>query len=206
MLAIHREAPTDDSDADSSDEEIEWELRCERCRSVYYCTAACAEAAAPQHELCCAALCAVEKKKALKKEERLLARLLISILGTLRCADAAAAGSARQPSLAMLLELWPDQKESAGSAKRAKQRVVAAKTVFATAGDALLSTLPGDLAGRERTLVAALERGPMNEFGLWCADGEAGTAGTAYYPAGAMCNHSCLVRTLIYPQWTPTSI
>ena len=32
----------------------------------------------------------------------------------------------------------------------------------------------------------------MNEFGLWCADGEAGSAGTAYYPAAAMLNHSCV--------------
>lgn len=189
-----REAPFDESHENSSEEEIEWEVRCERCCSAYYCTAACAEAAAPQHELCCAALCAVEKKKALKKEERLLARLLISVLGSLRfpAGAAAAARAAQQPSLPMLLELWPDQRESAGSAKRAKQRTVAAKTVLAIAGDALLSALPGDLPSRERLLVAALERGPMNEFGLWCADGEAGSAGTAYYPAGAMCNHSCL--------------
>jgi hypothetical protein len=203
----------EEQDSDRSDDEggdgIAWELGCEQCRSAYYCSDACQAAAAPQHALECPALRAVERRKQLKKEERLLARLLISMLGTLHAGAAGSAGADAgtappspmppRPTLAMLLELFPDQRESAGAAKRAKQRVTAAKVVLATAGDALLSALPAanpenPPGSRERMdgLLASLERGPMNEFGLWCADGDAGSAGTAYYPAAAMLNHSCL--------------
>ena len=178
------------SDDDEEEDGIAWQLRCERCHSAYYCSQACLAAATPQHHLECAALCAIEQRKQLKKEERLLARLLTSILGTLAAADdVAPSPSPPRPTLQMLLELFPDQRESVGASKRRKQRLVAAKMVLEVAGHTLLAVLPeADVA----TLNSLLERGPMNEFGLWCADGEAGSAGTAYYPAAAMLNHSCL--------------
>ncbi len=178
------------SDNDEEEDGIAWQLRCERCHSAYYCSEVCLAAATPQHHLECAALRAIEQCKQLKKEERLLARLLTSILGTLAAADdAVPSPSPPRPTLQMLLELFPDQRESVGASKRTKQRLIAAKMVLGVAGDALLAVLPeADVA----TLVSCLERGPMNEFGLWCADGEAGSAGTAYYPAAAMLNHSCL--------------
>jgi hypothetical protein len=180
---------TDGSD-DEDEDGLAWQLRCERCCSAYYCSEACQAAATPQHHLECAALRAIERRKQLKKEERLLARLLTSILGTLVVANRAEPFPyPPRPTLDMLLDLFPDQRESVGAAKRAKQRLTAAKLVLEVGGDALLSVLPvADVA----TLVACLDRGPMNEFGLWCADGEAGSAGTAYYPAAAMLNHSCM--------------
>lgn len=185
------EEDAEDDSQEGDEDGIEWQLRCERCRSAYYCSEACQAAAAPQHRLECAVLRAVDRRKQLKKEERLLARLLTSILSTLHAGARTAAlpGSLRQPTLEMLLELLPDQSESAGAKKRAKQRLAASKIVLEVGGDELLSVLPvADVA----TLVACLERGPMNEFGLWCADGATGSAGTAYYPAGAMLNHSCV--------------
>ena len=182
----------EDAEDDSQEDEdgIEWQLRCEQCNSAYYCSEACQVAAAPKHRLECAVLRAVDRCKQLKKEERLLARLLTSILSTLNAgARAALPACLRQPTLEMLLELLPDQGQSAGAKKRAKQRLAASKIVLEVGGHELLSVLPvADVA----TLVACLERGPMNEFGLWCADGATGSAGTAYYPAGAMLNHSCL--------------
>ena len=179
-------------------EGIEWQLCCEACRSCYYCSEACRAAAAPRHALECAALRAVDEQKRLKKEERALARLLISILATAQCPPAPGESPARTPTLSMLLELCPDQRDSVGAAKRAKQRRVAALTVLAEGGEALLRPLrqhtpkPASKSAREKLLVSLLSRGPMNEFGLWCAtDGDPGSAGTAYFPAAAMLNHSC---------------
>ena len=232
---------THECSKDAPGDDHQWVLRCETCRSCYYCSARCQAAGAAQHALECAALKAVENHKRLKNPERVLARLLVTILSSLvvhkqqqqRCDGVSAGGSSaaaappppllmalpirstvvmalptvaclstalRHPSLAMLLELFPDQAEmSKGTsktspAKRVRQRTAAAKVVLASGSAALLAALPpGTAAGDLALLVAALSRGPMNQFGLWpTMAGEDGTAGCAYFPAAAMLNHSCL--------------
>ena len=168
-----------------------WSLRCEVCRSCYYCSAECMACAAPKHALECGALCAVERRTQLKNPERTMGRLLISMLATLLLP--CEAGHAPLPTLDHLLELWPDQPEKEGAKQRTKQRITVAKFILAHAGDELLAALPpGSTQIREALLTSVLARCPMNNFGLWATeDGEDCMAGSGIYPAAAMFNHSC---------------
>ena len=187
--------------SDSSGEEdgeLEHPLSCERCHSVFYCSASCQLQASEQHALECEALRAVDCEKRLKKEERALARLLISAIATL--AAGSDGGGVAPCTLPQLLQLFPDQPQSVGFRKRAKQRKVAAEALVRLGGQTLLNSCvaAGGQDFRDvALLMSMLSRGPMNEFGLYCVsddDGDHGssTAGTAYYPAAAMLNHSCV--------------
>ena len=99
-----------------------------------------------------------------------------------------------QPSLDILLELFPDQSERGGTVAAARNRSVAAKMVLADGGKLLLAALPaGSARSQERLLVSVLVRMPMNQYGLWATmDGMDSMAGAGCYPAAAMLNHSCV--------------
>jgi hypothetical protein len=122
-----------------------------------------------------------------------MARQLISMLAMVQCPGSAGAPEL-QPSLDMLLELFPDQSKRGSTVAAAKTRSVAAKMVLADGGELLLAALPaGSARSQEKLLISALVRMPMNQFGLWATmDGVDGMAGAGCYPAAAMLNHSCV--------------
>lgn len=183
----------------SDDDERPLPTRCESCSAVYYCGEACRNADAALHGTHCAQLKKASRDKAIKREELLLVRLLFRLL------------AAPESTMRPVNVLMADHEAVGGFKKRDKQRKSAAKAFVAllppkpdtdcadvgagAAGGGAVAVLAAQLVTSPEfrsvtKLVRILSRGPLNAFAVCSVQGE--TAGSLWFPAGAMLNHSCM--------------